>query len=210
MQISMPSGTRLVVRLLTALVWLAALASIVFWTLRLLDYGKPAPANARELSADAQAAMSLSWPALAPRLGVTATQQQAALDVKVLGVVLQTGAVRTVLSLDNGKQSVVAKVGGELPDGSKVSRITAQEVVLLRNGGEVSVPVPEAKDARQPAVTMSPMPRTATAVAQNVPGVTFTGNPPPQTAPQQATTPLPPPSSQQAPAQAMPAGARDR
>jgi type IV pilus biogenesis protein PilP len=203
-----------VVRLLTIAVWLAVLASVVFWALRLLDSGKPAPPNARELSAESQATLSLSWSSLGPRLGVVTTQQQAALDVKVLGVVLQSGGMRAVLSLDNGRQSVVAQMGDELPDGSKVDRINAKEVVLLRNSAEIRVPVPEPKDSQLDSsfVSVGPLSRPPP-LPRNLSGVNIFSSQPSQlvdaSGRQLAPSSKLQPSGQPT-AQPLPAGARDR
>jgi hypothetical protein len=149
---------RLGIRLLTGLMWLAVLASIAWWALQLMDGGKPVPLNARELGSEPPV-LALNWPALAPRFGANAVTPVAQ-DVRVLGVVIQPGAARAVLSIEgNSKPAVVAAVNTELPDGSKVRSIDAETVTLLRNGSELKLPVPEVKDAKPaPASGAAPPP----------------------------------------------------
>lgn len=162
---------RLGIRLLTGLVWLAVLASVAWWALRLFDAGKPVPVNARELSTEPRVA-ALNWPTLAARFGVAAVAQ--AQDVRVLGVVLKQGGDRAVLAFEgSNKPPVVATVNMQLPDGSLVRDIGADFVTLQRSGGDLRLPVPAIKEARLPPASGAAPPPPP------VPGVQASLPPPP-------------------------------
>jgi hypothetical protein len=158
----LPRTWKLGIGLLTALLWLAAIGSAAFWTIRFMDNSKPAPANAREVGTPP--AQAINWPALSLRFGAEQKAAVVASDIKVLGIVLPPGMnrARAVLMVESTKSTVVAEVGKEIEDGplkgAMIERITAKEVLLNRSQGNTqTLPVPDAKDAKNNGlVTITP------------------------------------------------------
>lgn len=157
-----PRSWKLGIGLLTALLWLSAIGSAAFWTMRFLDSSKPAPANARE--ATTPPPQALNWPALSARFGAEQKAATVASDIKVLGIVLPPGMTRAraVLMLESTKTTIVAEVGKEIEDGplrgAVIERITPKEVLLNRSQGNTqTLAVPDAKDAKNSdLVTITP------------------------------------------------------
>lgn len=148
-----PRSLKVGIGLLTAALWLAALASATYWVMRFMDRGQVAPANARELSLT-PAPQALNWPSLAAHFGAEA-KGPVVTDVRVLGIVLPKAGekARAVLMIDSTKTTVVAEVGKEITEGplagAVIEQVTPTEVTLNRSAGNSQkLAVPDAKDAR--------------------------------------------------------------
>lgn len=174
--------TKWSLRLMTALLWALATASLVYWGLRLSGPGatRTAPATAHSAPAgDASARLA----AIARVLGATQSTQaepvaSAPARFGLLGVVAQGRGGAALLAID-GKPAKPYRVGTELEEGLLLQSVGPRHVVLAASAGgpalhRLELPGPMAATSTKadaptagsapPAAPMAPRPVTPQAV----------------------------------------------
>jgi general secretion pathway protein C len=172
-------------RLITALLWALAAASVVYWGLRLGGAGvtRTAPATAHVVPAgDASARLA----ALARVLGATPSTEAPAVASApnrfgLLGVVAQGSRGAALLVID-GKPAQPYRVGAQLEEGVLLQSVGQRHVVLSASAGgpalhRLELPGPMAANSAAPAAAVA---------APTAPPA------PPQAAPQAPALPRPP------------------
>jgi general secretion pathway protein C len=184
-------------RLITALLWALATASVVYWGLRLGGAGAPrtAPATAHSAPAgDASARLA----AMARVLGATPSIEAAPVVIApnrfgLLGVVAQGSSGAALLVID-GKPAKPYRVGTQLEEGLLLQSVGPRHVVLAASAGgpalhRLELPGPMAANSAAPAAAALP---TAAAAAPAAPPALPQAAPQAVPAPQAPALPKPP------------------